>query len=70
MNPLPALPSGYEDNYVDTPVPADADVKQGKAALDEVGRMMNERLEAVKQRPLFKRNAATRCGAISPPSDP
>jgi hypothetical protein len=41
------------DNYVDTPVPADADVKQAKAALDEVGRLLNERVEAVKQRPEF-----------------
>ncbi len=51
--PSRRFPSGYVDNYVDTPVPADADVKQAKAALDEVGRLLNERVEAVKQRPEF-----------------
>lgn len=51
--PSRRFPSGYVDNYVDTPVPADVDVKQAKAALDEVGRLLNERVEAVKRRPEF-----------------
>ncbi len=51
--PSRRFPSGYVDNYVDTPVPADTDMKQTKAALDEVGRLLNERVEAVKQRPEF-----------------
>ena len=51
--PSRRFPSGYVDNYVDTPVPVDTDVKQAKAALDVVGRLLNERVEAVKQRPEF-----------------
>jgi small-conductance mechanosensitive channel len=51
--PSRRFPSGYVDNYVDTPVPGDADVEQAKAVLCEVGRLLNERVEAVKQPPEF-----------------
>ncbi|HUU95244.1 MAG TPA: mechanosensitive ion channel domain-containing protein [Phycisphaerae bacterium] len=51
--PSRRFPSGYVDNYVDTPVPADANVEQAKAVLCDVGRLLNERVEAVKQRPEF-----------------
>ena len=51
--PSRRFPSGYVDNYVDTPVPADVDVEQAKAALADVGRLLNERVEAVKQKPEF-----------------
>ena len=51
--PSRRFPSGYVDNYVDTPVPGDVDVEQAKAALADVGRLLNERVEAVKQKPEF-----------------
>ncbi len=49
--PSRRFPAGFVDNYVDVPVPADADVHKASVALDDVGRLLNERIEAVRERP-------------------
>ena len=47
--PSRRFPAGYVDNDVDMPVPADADVQKARLALDDVGRLLNERIEAVRE---------------------
>jgi small conductance mechanosensitive channel len=51
--PSRRFPAGYVDNYVDTPLAAKANLDQAKATLLDVGRRLNERIEAVKQPPEF-----------------
>ena len=45
--------AGYVDNYVDFPLANEADLERAKQVLASVGRMLNERVEAVKQEPEF-----------------
>ncbi|MBU0638555.1 MAG: mechanosensitive ion channel [Planctomycetes bacterium] len=51
--PSRRYPAGYVDNYVDIPIAEDVDVARVQRMLAEVGRDLNQRVEAVKSEPEF-----------------
>ncbi|MBN2447710.1 MAG: mechanosensitive ion channel, partial [Phycisphaerae bacterium] len=53
--PSRRFPAGFVDNYVDIVLARPADLARARARLDDVARLLNRRIEAVKQGPLIER---------------
>jgi len=49
--PSRRFPAGFVDNYIDVPLAPGVDVMRARQELDEVARVLNARIEAIKREP-------------------